>query len=170
MLPLPAACSINFRRNAGYGERLVADLAPDQWIAQPVPGQIMNHPAWVFAHLNLYASIVTMLAKSVPFTDPLDHQYGMKSHPLPSLAAYPSPQEQLATWKRVHQECLEALAVIDESRLAAPPPIDRWREAHPTIGDVLVLLTVKHESHHLGQLSAWRRALGLPPVKYLVKD
>ncbi len=32
----------------------------------------------------------------------------------------------------------------------------------PTLADAAVFLAVTHEAQHLGQLAAWRRALGLP--------
>ena len=45
-----------------------------------------------------------------------------------------------------------------------PNPLERWRAVNPTVGDMIVTLMVKHESGHLGQLSAWRRAMGLASV------
>jgi hypothetical protein len=37
----------------------------------------------------------------------------------------------------------------------------------PTVGDLLAHLMTTHEAAHLGQLSAWRRLLGLPGVLQL---
>jgi hypothetical protein len=34
----------------------------------------------------------------------------------------------------------------------------------PQVGIVLPYLMLVHENTHLGQVSAWRRILGLPPV------
>ena len=34
----------------------------------------------------------------------------------------------------------------------------------PTVGDLLAHLLTTHSAYHLGQLSTWRRAAGLPEV------
>ena len=41
-------------------------------------------------------------------------------------------------------------------------PNQEFRQIMPTIGDGLGYLLVAHEANHLGQLSAWRRAMGMP--------
>ena len=45
-----------WEKNRDYGERLVADLTEQQLVRQPGPG--MNHPAWVFSHLNIYLPVI----------------------------------------------------------------------------------------------------------------
>ncbi|HMN40659.1 MAG TPA: DinB family protein [Phycisphaerales bacterium] len=162
--PLAAAALITWKRNGEYGARLVADLTPGQWLAQPVAGRVMNHPAWVFAHLILYAHIAVRLASAEPFDDPAEHRYGQKSEPLSEANAYQTPERMLATWRAVHAEGAAALAAATPALTSAPNPLARWRTLHPTVGDMLITLMVKHESGHLGQLSAWRRGMGMGPV------
>ena len=43
-------------------------------------------------------------------------------------------------------------------------PFDSMAETLPTLADLLSYLLSTHEAMHLGQLSAWRRQLGLPAV------
>lgn len=162
--PLAAAALITWKRNAEYGARLVGDLAPEQWVAQPVPGRMMNHPAWVFAHLNLYAGIAVQLARGEPFEDPAEHRFGQKSEPLITLDGYDGPERMLSEWRELHALGAAALATATEAVTGADNPLPRWRALHPTVGDMLVTLMVKHESAHLGQLSAWRRAMGMGRV------
>ena len=47
--------------------------------------------------------------------------------------------------------------------LATPHPHEGARKYFPTIGDHVVFLMTSHEMDHLGQLAAWRRAMGLGP-------
>lgn len=159
---LAAAILITWKRNGAYALNLVADLAPQQWTAQPVPGRVLNHPAWVFCHLNVYTPIAACLAAGRPFADPIDHPHGQKSEAGPG--PYPPGETLRAEFARLHEEAAAALAVAEPVVLRSPNPLERWRGVHPTVGDMLVTLMVKHESGHLGQLSAWRRALGLPRV------
>lgn len=164
MHPLPSAILITWRRNGQYAKRLVSDLSAEQWTAQPIPGLLLNHAAWVFCHLNVYAPICAALAQGKPFADPIDHRYGQKSEVSANPAEYPAGASLLADYERFHAQAEDAVANAKDTIFAAPNPLERWRSVHPTVGDMLVALMVKHESGHLGQLSAWRRALRLPRV------
>lgn len=164
MHPIASAVLITWKRNGAYAERLVADLAPAQFVAQPVPGRTMNHPAWILSHLNVYAPVCAAMLTRRAFEDPGPHRYGAKSAPANDAAEYlPGPQ-LLAEYSRLHAAAQRTLEEADDRVFGEPTPLERWRGMHPTIGDMLVTLMVKHESGHLGQLSAWRRAMGLPGV------
>jgi hypothetical protein len=162
--PLAAAILITWKRNAAYALRLAEDIDPARFVAQPVPGRTLNHPAWVFSHLNLYAAVAVDLASGRAFDDPADHRYGQKSEPLADPSAYPEKAALLEQWRVIHAAGERALEAAAPSLTSAPNPLPRWRAMHPTVGDMLVTLMVKHESGHLGQLSAWRRAMGLSRV------
>lgn len=164
MHPLVSAIGITWRRNGAYAARLVADLTPEQWTAQPVPGRVLNHPAWIFSHLNVYAPICTAMLRGEPFSDPLDHPFGQKSEVVTTPGTYAAGRDLLAAFERHHAEAEAALLSADEGTFTRATPLERWRALHPSTGDMLVALMVKHESGHLGQLSAWRRAVGLGRV------
>lgn len=164
MNPFASAILITWRRNRDYAARLVGDLTAAQMLAQPVPGITMNHPAWILSHLTGYAPIGACLASRRPFADPLEHRYGQKSKVSNDPAEYPARDALIAEYIRSHDECQSALEAADDAVFLEPNPLERWRAVHPRVGDMLVTLLVKHESGHLGQLSAWRRAMGLPGV------
>ncbi len=162
--PLASAIAISWRRNGAYALRLADGIDPAAFVAQPVPGRVLNHPAWIFGHLNLYAGIAVALCRGEGFHDPADHEFGQSSVPLGDASRYPPARELLDEWRRLHDEGERALASATITITTAPNPLERWRAMHPTVGDMLVTLMVKHESGHLGQLSAWRRAMGLARV------
>ena len=162
--PLAAAILITWRRNGAYALRLVADLAPEQWTAQPVAGRTLNHPAWVLSHLNVYTPLCTAMLRGDSFSDPIDHRHGQRSEVSADPREYAPAPALLAEFRSLHDEAERALAAASEGALATSNPLERWRTLHPTVGDMLVTLMVKHESGHLGQLSAWRRAMGLARV------
>ncbi len=165
--PLAAALQISWKRNGAYGVRLIEDLRPDQMVAQPpgLPkGISMNHPAWIMCHLNLYAEIAVNLALARAFEDPAEHRFGARSVPVPDVGAYDRKDRMAARWREWHEAGESALAAASVELTSRPNPLERWRTLHPTIGDMLMTLMVKHESGHLGQLSAWRRACALPSV------
>lgn len=162
--PLANAILISWRRNASYGVRLVEDVAAAAWVAQPLPTMKLNHPAWVMSHLNLYGEIAVRMARGERFDDPAEHRYGQKSEPQRSMVGYEGKDALLAAWKRVHEDGEAALVAATPAQFSKETPLERWREMHPTVGDMLMTLMVKHESGHLGQLSAWRRAMGMGRV------
>jgi uncharacterized damage-inducible protein DinB len=161
---LANAILITWRRNAAYSQRLVSDLTDAQFAAQPIPGRVLNHPAWILSHLTLYTTIAAAMLRDQPFEDPSDHQYGAKSEPRPDPAAYAARTALINQYKSAHDDAEAALLAAPDRVFSTPTPLERWRALHPTTGDMLVTLMVKHESAHLGQLSAWRRAMGLPRV------
>lgn len=164
MNPLAQAILITWRRNGAYALRLVSDLSPDQFVGQPLPGRLMNHPAWVLSHLNVYTPIAAALVRGRPFEDPIDHPHGQKSEVSSDPRKYAPAAELIAVYRSAHDDAEQGLLSATPNAFAAPNPLERWRSLHPTVADMAVTLMVKHESAHLGQLSAWRRAMGLPRV------
>lgn len=168
MNQLTSAVLITWKRNREYALRLAGDLSLETMVAQPAgwndPARIMNHPAWVLCHLALYASVIDAVLREASFPDPIDHKHGMRSAPVNDSHAY-SP-DPISLFRDAHDAAGRALEAVPDRVLALPAPLERWRAVHPTIGDLTVMLMVKHESHHLGQVSAWRRAMGLPSVAF----
>ncbi|RMH27440.1 MAG: DinB family protein [Planctomycetota bacterium] len=147
-----------------YAERLVADLSDADMVAQPVPGVVMNHPAWVLGHLSAYPPTLAAMLRGEPPADPKDHPFGRDSTPSADLALYGSKADALGAFNRVHDDLARALEQTAGARFGDPNPLPRWRERFPTIADACFYLTTVHLATHLGQLSAWRRAGGRPPV------
>src|SRR5438045_664071 len=138
MDPLASAILITWRRNGAYALRLVGDLEPAQFIAQPIPNRRLNHPAWVLSHLSLYTTIADALLRSAPFDDPAEHKYGAKSEPLSDNTAYPPPIDLVAVYRSAHESAERSLGTAPPERFAQPNPLERWRAVHPTVGDMLV--------------------------------
>lgn len=162
--PIASAIAVTWRRSGAYAARLVSDLSPSQWVAQPVLNVAMNHPAWIFSHLNVYTGICTAMLRGVSFADPIDHGFGQRSEVSVRETDYLPGADLLAEYTRLHAEAEDALVGARAEVYSRTTPLGRWRAVHPTIGDMLVTLMVKHESGHLGQLSAWRRAMGMARV------
>ncbi|HEY6565844.1 MAG TPA: hypothetical protein VIY86_15280, partial [Pirellulaceae bacterium] len=109
--------------------------------------------------------VATAMLRRDSFPDPLHHRYGTRSKLENDPASYPAPSDLLVLFQSTHEQAEQALIAVSTVSLRGPNPLERARSLHPTLGDMLVTLMVKHESGHLGQLSAWRRAMGLPPVE-----
>ncbi len=164
-MPLLAeAVAITWRRNRDYALRLVADLTDAQMLAQPIAGRRINHPAWILSHLIVYAPIAAALLRGDGFTDPMDHRHGQKSEVSDDPSEYLARAALIEEFLRTHDQTQAALEQTTDLILSSPNPLERWRAQHPLAGHMVVTLMVKHEAFHLGQLSAWRRGMGLARV------
>ncbi|MCE2790824.1 MAG: DinB family protein [Planctomycetota bacterium] len=154
------------KKNLDWAQRLTADLSPEQMTLQP-PGDRpapVNHPAWIFSHLNVYLPVMAGLLRGETFEDPKFHPFGMQSKPEADASVYASKEDLLKAWNAGHEELARLLSTATDATLLQPVTLPRWREIMPTAGIVVPYLLLVHENQHLGQLSAWRRVLGLPPV------
>jgi hypothetical protein len=148
-----------------YARLLSADIDEARMAEQPAAG--MNHPAWILGHLAIctdYAAKVLGLEKQCP--DQWHKQFGPGSTPTSDRSAYPSKAELLAALAAGHERIAAAALNADPKRMASPHKVDIafvkvWM---PTLGDLLAHLMTTHPASHLGQLSAWRRTMGLPGV------
>ena len=154
-----------WNRNQQAGQTLTADLGVDIFASQP--REAMNHPAWILSHLNAYYPAILGVIRGETFADPKEAEFGMKSRPLPDPSIYASPESLREAFARGHREVDEALQAEGESALQRPVTLARWQDAMPDTAAVLMNLLVWHETYHLGQLSAWRRAMGLPAAEFL---
>ena len=124
----------------------------------------MNHPAWTFGHIGIYPPVLAAILRGQSFEDPITHKYGRDSRPLSDPKAYPPKSELMAAYLAGHDDLAAALELADAAVLSRPIPMARWKERFPIVADAVVHLMIDHESTHLGQVSAWRRAGGRAAV------
>lgn len=147
----------------GYASMLLADVPDERLCEQPLPG--VNHPAWIISHLtNTADSVVAWFGEAPTIPDDTKKKLGMGSVPSASRVDYPSKEELLQQFKTAHERLQKLVAAATPEQLAAPTPVPRMQAHLPTIGDALVFILVGHVGVHLGQLSSWRRMIGLPAL------
>ena len=145
-----------------YAHRLTADVPDEHAAAQPAPG--MNHPAWVLGHLAVAIDYgLEVLGR--PYVAPAAWHdlFAPGTLPLPERATYPPLAELLAGYDAAHAAFGPAAAAADPAILTKPNELGFLQQL-PTHGAILAHLLTTHEAIHLGQLSAWRRCVGLPAV------
>jgi hypothetical protein len=154
----------NYAFGLTYAQKLVADVPDEQMCAQPVPGRVMNHPAWLLGHLAWASENGTaFLGQTSPWGVEWRELFGMGTTPQTERSRYPAKAELLRRLEEAHAHLAATVGKATPEVLAQPAP-ERLRGRFPTVGNVLLGLMTSHESLHLGQMSAWRRALGLPSV------
>jgi hypothetical protein len=152
--------------NLKYAHMLVEDVEEKFMTHSPSTG-LENHPAFTLGHL-ISAAALTSKYLGGPYTfDPKWEQLfrrrgpGDPTLPEKNAALYPSKETLLTELTIQHKVVSDLILNLAEARFKE---FTKWRfdEQMPTLGDVLFFMCVTHESMHLGQLAAWRRAMDLP--------
>ncbi|MGH7131796.1 MAG: DinB family protein [Phycisphaerales bacterium] len=155
-----------------YAESLRKDIKPE-WMARFASpgGQVIksNHPTFVYGHLSLYSSrIMGLIGKPEGITakpegwDAL-FKAGVECQDDPNGTIYPSHEAVMKHFFEGFPVALAAAESTDDSVYMKPNPAEgRFKEMAPTVGAAVSFIMGAHHATHLGQLSAWRRMMGLP--------
>jgi hypothetical protein len=161
------------RRARAHAERLLADVTPAQFARLPrQDGRLINtnHAAFIYGHLALYpANVLTMLgcdaAKAVaPDGWPALFGMGTTCRDDADGTIYPAMDAIVPVFLNNYTVALDAVAQVDDAVFARPTPDERFRSFLPTLGTVALSMLNNHVSLHMGQMSAWRRCMGLGSV------
>lgn len=149
--------------NLGFAQKLVKDLSSEQMAGQA--GGVINHPAWSLGHLVVAADhLGQLLGLESALPEGWSETFKTGGEPSGDPSAYPGKEEILAALEQQHARNIEAVKNTDAARFAEPHPDEGAREHFPTVGDMVVFLMTSHEMDHLGQIAAWRRAMGHGPA------
>jgi hypothetical protein len=146
-----------------YAAKLVADIPDDKMAGQPIPGITLNHAAWTLSHLAwANDNILSYLGQTSKF-DSLEKIAAMDTTPTSDRSQYPPKAELLKMLKDADTRLWAAVTSASADQLNTPTS-ENMRKMFPTLGSLVIGLLTGHYSAHLGQLSAWRRAMGFPSV------
>ena len=147
-----------------YAKLLVEDIPPDQFSHLARPD--VNHACFCIGHQAIYPNRVLELlgrADLVAERDGYADLFEAGNTCVEQDGRYPSKDELMAYYFDRHTAVEEALRGIDEAVFARENPAEgRIREMCPTIGAAVNFLLVAHHMAHLGQVSIFRRLIGLP--------
>ncbi len=151
------------------GQLLCGDIPAEQFGRQP-EGVNCNTPAWIIGHLSIYPDrILEFIGREdlAQNDEKLTELFknGSDSPDDPDGSYYPSKQMLLDRFAERTKVALDALATVDPEVLERENPIEgRFREMFPTIGAMVAFMLGGHTMMHLGQISTWRRCMGLGSV------
>lgn len=154
-----------YRFQQGYGEMLLAGMDTKDAFKLICPGGV--HPAWIIGHLAIAAHNTCKRLGTqgvIADADRWKKLFGGGSKPSANPAEYPSFDEIMDTWKKVHAALDAAADAAPQSALDQPNPVPQMVAALPKVSDFLSFVMTAHEGMHLGQLSTWRRVRGMPPL------
>ena len=152
-----------YAANLDLAMRLTRDIPESRMTEQPA--DIMNHPAWVLGHLAESTDYGLRCLGGSPLCPPgYKSLFDIGTKPASDLGIYPSKTQLTTRVNEAHAALAEAFEKAADSLLEMPLADQGMRAYWPTNADLILFLMANHESIHLGQLSAWRRASNLPHV------
>jgi len=164
---IAASCSFGLM----YAERLLKDIAVEDFARFARPGGEVvnsNHPAFVFGHLSLYGPrIVENLGGDVSAVAAPESYPGLFSKDAtcqddPQGSIYPPRDAILDQFFTGYRAAESMLRETEDAKFVAENPVEgRLRELFPTTGAMHAFYVSGHFMSHLGQVSAWRRMMGL---------
>lgn len=167
-LLIPAANQV-----LNYGKNLLADINPDQFARKPFQdGKItpINHPAFQYGHLGLYPERIAGLLK-LP-TEGVKAPAGFRELFLKGSACqddkqgniYPPMQIIVDHFFSSHEVILKMLNDLPDSAFYEINTEEATKERFERVGSFVIYLLTAHADTHFGQVSAWRRCMGLQAV------
>ena len=162
------------RLGQAYAERLLTGVASDTYARLARPGGAVvksNHAAFILGHLSLYPGRIMQFLKQPPGPTAFPPRYeslfkaGAECQDDPDGHTYPPLPELHEQFFKGYRAAIDAVDSGSDEAFDGPNPIEgRSRELFPTIGAAVNFYLIGHVQLHLGQLSAWHRAMGLPPA------
>jgi hypothetical protein len=163
------------KRVAQYAELMLKDVDPAKAGSKPRGLQNVvidtNTPTFVFGHLAIYpARVLSLLGRpesevaAIKVSEQWEALFkaGAPCEDDVENTKYPSLAAVSAHFLKAHAAAMHALATAtSDEPLLAPFPDPARREVFPTVGAAVNFLMVGHPMVHLGQVSAWRRCMGL---------
>lgn len=156
-----------------YAERLISGVTPEQFARFATLGDAViesNHAAFNYGHLSLYACRIIeavggdakLYEPSIEFSKVFSKD--AKCVDDPDGTIYPSMESIVEALVTGYKAAAEALAAAHDDVFRRPNPNEAMLERFPTNGAMLGFYVGGHFMMHMGQTSAWRRAMGLGPA------
>ena len=152
--------SLDFSMN--YGRALLKDVNAADFAKLPMPN--FNHPAFVYGHLAVSANFMLELLGrddgkiEIPF-DP--EPYTPSATCVEQDGRYAGMDVTVESFFSAHDSVLAVLPGVDPEVFAQANPVEGFSNMMPRIGDAITFMCCSHTMLHLGQVSMWRRAMGL---------
>lgn len=157
----------------GYAERLLKGVSADSFARFAEIGESTiesNHPAFIYGHLSLYAArIIDGVGGDADTYQPSDDYVRLFSKDAtcqddPDGSIYPSMDEITTKLLDGYRAAVAALEAAPDEVFLTENPNQPMRAKFPTTGAMHTFYVGGHFMLHMGQMSAWRRMMGLGPA------
>jgi len=156
------AIGSNTMATIAYAKQILADVDDSSMCQQPMG---LNHPAWLLLHLATAADYAASLLGGQGVCPADWNAKADTKKPLTqNRENYPSKDELISTFEAAFRNAATLYEKSSVEELNEPQKLGFFETELPTVGDMATFLIVAHTNLHLGQVSAWRRAMGKAPL------
>lgn len=153
------------RFSLAYSDLLLKGI-PASDFARLAKGIETNHPAFVFGHLSLYPDRLFEQIGRSDLVSPDTRYADLFSPGKPCLddptgTIYPPMNDIVERFRSRYTSLLGPLGETPDDVFQRPNPSERMRDRLPTLAAMASFYVSGHVLVHLGQVSAWRRIMGL---------
>ncbi len=149
-----------------YSQGLAEDVPADRWGETTTKNA--NHPAFNYAHLAIYPNKMFFLLGREdlivePAFDPalVDKDSECKD----DASIYPTKDEIMPYFTERYEAICAFVETLSAEDLAVENPMEGgFKERFPTVGSAIAFMMNNHVMMHAGQISTWRRSIGLGSV------
>ncbi len=144
-----------------YARPSIADLGDEHLALEPAPNA--KTAGWILAHLCVTGDYVRRKLGSAPMTPKAwGASFAPGTKPSAVASDYPRMTELRDTFERVYLDLAAVAPTVPVTVLEQVNPLELTRDRFPTAGQFFTYIMTGHLGYHLGQLSGWRAAAGLP--------
>jgi len=158
-----------------YAEGLLTDVTDAQFarLPQGADGTInTNHAAFVYGHLSLYPEMLMEMIGIDGVADVKNPEdlselflHGKPCRDDPDGTIYPSKEIITSHFFKTYKAAYAAIAEQTDAFLAEPiQEGSDFAKKFPSKGAISAFMLGAHPFLHIGQLSAWRRCMGLGSI------
>jgi hypothetical protein len=142
----------------------IADVAPADMVTHPAG--IVNHPAWTVGHLAFTCQMIGgVIGVSEWLPSDFGTRFGSGSVPVADASKYESKEQLIGKLRDAQSRIAHAVEGLSDARLDQPFPDPAYLDVFPTVRHALTQVLVAHTAFHVGQVSIWRRAMKLAPMR-----
>ena len=151
----------SFSYSLDFLREQIADIDELQMVAQP--NGMPNHPSWVLGHLTFSCQAIGgEIGVGAWLPTSWSQQFGTGSVPTPDASTYDAKDVAILSLADAERRITSAVKSLNDAKLDAPLPDEEYRHILPTIRHAVTQVLVAHTANHVGQLTIWRRMMGLP--------
>lgn len=148
-----------------YAEGLLKGINPADFGKKP-KGIDFSTPAFNYGHLSIYPERVLemigrpeLMRKDEKWTELF--AAGKPCQDDPAATIYPPMDEIVRRFNERYEAAVKAVREAPDEVFYKPNPNEKMRDMIPTAGGVVAFMLDGHIHNHLGQVSVWRRIMGL---------
>lgn len=158
-------------RTLGLAQALLEGVRDEDFSSFPQIGSTTvetNHPAFIYGHLSIYpfmvASTLGLDASEIAVPEGFDELFknGVECVHDPEGKTYPSREAIVSYFTRAHAFVFEGMKGLEDGAFLNGIEGNDWAaDFFGNGGTMGVFMLHDHYMFHLGQMSAWRRCMGL---------